>query len=43
MIYPIECRVQIIARKDKKALSDQCKKIEEKKYNGKDERSLQEN
>ena len=29
-IYPFECRVQRIARRDKKAfLSDQCKKVEE--------------
>ena len=29
-IFPFECRVQIIARRDKKAfLSDQCKEIEE--------------
>ena len=29
-IYPFECRVQRIARRDKKAfLGDQCKKIEE--------------
>ena len=35
---------QRIARKDKKAfLSDQCKETEGKKYNGKDQRSLQEN
>ena len=36
-IFPFECRVLRIARRDKKAfLSDQCKEIEEKKQNGKD-------
>ena len=35
---------QRIAQKDKKTfLSNQCKEIEGKKYNGKDQRSLQEN
>ena len=35
-IYPFECRVPRIARRDKKAfLSDQCKKIEENKTMGK--------
>ena len=35
-IYPFECRVQRIARRDKKAfLSDQCKEIEEKNRMGK--------
>ena len=35
-IYPFECRVQRIARRDKKAfLSDQCKEIEENNRMGK--------
>ena len=35
-IYPFECRVQRIARRDKKAfLSDQCKEIEGKYRMGK--------
>ena len=35
-IYPSECRVQRIARRDKKAfLSDQCKEIEENNRMGK--------
>ena len=35
-IHPSECRVQRIARRDKKAfLSDQCKEIEENKRMGK--------
>ena len=35
-IYPFECRVPRIARRDKKAfLSDQCKEIEENKRMGK--------
>ena len=34
-IYPFECRVKKIARRDKKAfLSDQCKEIEESKRMG---------
>ena len=34
-IYPFECRVQRIARRDKKALlSDQCKEIEENNRKG---------
>ena len=40
----LNAEFQRIARRDKKAfLSDQCKEIEEKKQNGKDLRSLQEN
>ena len=40
----LNAEFQIIARRDKKAfLSDQCKEIEEKQKNRKDERSLQEN
>ena len=36
-MYPSECRVLRIARRDKKTfLSDQCKEIEEKKQNVKD-------
>ena len=36
MIYPFECRVQRIERRDKKAfLSDQCKEIEENNRMGK--------
>ena len=39
----LNAEFQRIARRDKKAfLSDQCKEIEEKKQNGKDQRSLQE-
>ena len=35
-IYPFECRVPIITRRDKKAfLSDQCKEIEENNRMGK--------
>ena len=35
-IYPFECRVPKIAKRDKKAfLSDQCKEIEENKRMGK--------
>ena len=35
-IYPFECRVQRIARREKKAfLSDQCKEIEENNRMGK--------
>ena len=35
-VYPFECRVQRIARRDKKAfLSDQCKEIEENNRMGK--------
>ena len=35
-IYPFECRVKRIARRDKKAfLSDQCKEIEENNRMGK--------
>ena len=40
----LNAQFQRIARRDKKAfLSDQCKDIEEKKQNWKDQRSLQEN
>ena len=40
----LNAEVQRIARRNKKAfLSDQCKEIEKKQQNGKDERSLQEN
>ena len=43
-IYPSECRVPKNSKRDKKAfLSEQCKEIEGKKQNGKDQRSLQEN
>ena len=35
-MYPFECKVQRIARRDKKAfLSDQCKEIEENNRMGK--------
>ena len=40
----LNAEFQRIARRHKKAfLSDQCKEIEEKQQNGKDQRSLQEN
>ena len=43
-IQTSECRVQRIARRDKKAFfSDHCKETEKKKQNGKDQGSLQEN
>ena len=36
MIYPFECKIQRISRRDKKAfLSDQCKDIEENNRMGK--------
>ena len=34
-IYPFECRVPKIARRDKKAFSDQCREIEEYNRMGK--------
>ena len=40
----LNAEFQRIARRDKKAfLGDQCKEIRGKQYNGKDQRSLQEN
>ena len=36
MIYSSDCRVLKNTKGDKAFLSDQCKEIEEKQYNGKD-------